>query len=124
MDKGFVRLERLIYATNIRQRVLASNIANSDTPDYRAKDVDFRSLLEETSEGLKTTSPLHIQSASGGTGTGGDIKTDNAPTWGDGNNVELDMEIAKMTENGLLYEAGIKLLSAKMRMFRNAVKGR
>lgn len=123
MDNGFSRLEKLIYATNLRHRVIASNIANTDTPGYRAKDIDFSSMLEENAAELKATNPSHIKAA-GGTAAGGNNRTENAISWGDGNNVELDMEIAKMTENGLLYETGVKLLSSKMRMFRNALKGR
>jgi len=122
MDGGFNTLEKLIYATNIRHKVITSNIANTDTPDYRAKDVDFRSFMDEKTAELKITSPLHLKTASAGSVPGGALLLEKTPSWGDGNNVELDMEIAKMTENGLLYEAGIRLLSSKMKMFRAALR--
>lgn len=124
MDKGFHILERLLYLTNARHKVLASNIANTDTPHYRSKDINFKGLVDEEVTALTATNPQHIKSASGTNKTEGEITFDVTPSWSDRNNVELDMEIAKMTENALLYEAGITLLSTKMRMFRNALKGR
>ncbi len=124
MDKGFNILERLIQVANIRHRVLASNISNTDTPGYRAKDISFKGFIDEEVTGLATTDPHHIKSASGGSDIEGEMMVETTLSWGDGNNVELDMEMAKMTENALLYEAGIKLLSTKIRMFRNALRGR
>lgn len=122
MDKGFSFLERLIYAANARHKVIASNIANADTPRFRAKDLDFRAVVEDEAAALVTTTPMHIKT-SGVPGGVPSAMTDAASDpWGDGNNVELDMEMAKMTENALLYEAGARLLSSKMRMFRNALR--
>lgn len=123
MDKSFVVLERLIYATNIRNKVLASNIANTDTPDYRARDIDFKSIIDGELTEMSTTDPRHIKMNPALNAPSPAAGVDQA-SWGDGNNVELDMEVAKMTENGLLYEAGVRLLSAKIRMFRSAVQGR
>ncbi len=122
MDKGFGLLERLITATNIRHRVLSSNIANVDTPGYRAKEIDFRRALEGASAELKATAPGHIQA--GPAGGAGSVRAEETHSWGDRNNVELDIEVAKMTENALLYQTGVRLLSTKMRMIRNAVRGR
>jgi flagellar basal-body rod protein FlgB len=121
MDKGFELLERLIYAANTRHRVLSSNIANTDTPNYRAKDVDFKSFLAREKTRLVVTDPRHISTAGGGESSG-DITPGTSQSWGDGNNVELDMEIAKLTENGLLYQAAVRLLSIKIGIFRNALK--
>jgi flagellar basal-body rod protein FlgB len=123
MDKGFEALERLLQAANVRHRVLASNIANTDTPDYRARDVDFKSIFDEETLKLRVTDPRHLKGPAAG-GEDAEIKVQNRDPWADGNNVELDMEVAKMTENALLYETGVKLLSTKMRMFRDALRGR
>jgi len=121
MDKSFELLERLIYATNIRHRVLSSNIANSDTPNYKARDVDFNSFLAGEQARLTVTDPRHIPA--GGSGmAGADIISAPGQAWGDGNNVELDMEVAKMTENGLLNQAGVRLLSIKIGTYKNALR--
>ncbi len=124
MDSGFSILEKLIQATQVRHRVLSSNVANVDTPKYRAKDVDFRSFLERESSGVKTTNPRHLSTSPVSTGQTADLKGSENQSWGDDNNVELDMEVAKMTENGLLYEAAAKLLSKKMLMIKSAANRR
>jgi flagellar basal-body rod protein FlgB len=122
MDSGFNILERIINGTNIRHRVLTSNVANADTPNYKAKDINFKEFVEGAEIEMKTTAPQHIRIASGTAGASGTMTTEKSGAWGDSNNVELDMEIAKMTENGLLHDAGVKLLSSKMRMYRNALR--
>lgn len=123
MDSGFSILEKLIQATQIRHRMLSSNVANVDTPKYRAKDVDFRSFLDSEVSGLKTTDPRHLSSPLAA-GQSADLTVVENPSWGDDNNVELDIEVAKMTENGLLYEAATRLLSKKMLMIKSAVSRR
>jgi flagellar basal-body rod protein FlgB len=121
MDDGFKVLEKLIYATQVRHKVLSSNIANTDTPKYRAKDIDFKSFIDDAAASLRATNLRHIQAAPPGAGPVSNLNLVENQSWGDDNNVELDMEVAKMTENGLLYEAGVKLLSTKMRMIKNAL---
>lgn len=119
MIDQFKRLEQLISFANARHGVLSSNIANADTPNYKAMDIKFESLLDRAALELKTTHSKHAGSSSGlANGTNGDQPL----LWGDGNNVEVDMEVAKMTENAMLLQAGVTLLSAKIRMFKNALR--
>jgi flagellar basal-body rod protein FlgB len=121
MDNGFRILEKMVYAAQVRHKLLSSNIANTDTPKYRAKDVDFKSFIEDASASLKATDPRHMQAPAGSAGPSGSLNVTESQSWGDDNNVELDMEVAKMTENGLLYETAVKLMSTKMRMIKNAL---
>ncbi len=123
MDNEFKILERIIQAANLRQRVIASNIANTDTPGYKAKDIDFRSVVGEEQLRLSISDSEHI-SKTDADRVGGELIVENTLSWGDSNNVELDVEVAKMMENALIYEAGITVMSTKIRMFRNAIKGR
>lgn len=113
-------LERLILASSYRHGVLSSNIANADTPRYKAKDVDFESVLNDRTIAMKVTHPLHMKTDTGGLSEG--IVTVSGEDWKDENNVELDQEVAKMTGNALLYQAGITMHSTKVRMFRNALR--
>ena len=121
MSDGIDILHRLIQQTSERHRVLTSNIANVDTPNYRAKDVKFEQILG-SEMGLAATDPKHITAAPGA-GASGPVSVEDAQPWADQNNVELDMEVAKMTENAMRYEAGITLLMKKMQMFKSALKG-
>jgi len=122
MDKSFGIHQKMIQTANTRHKVIASNIANSDTPGYKAKDVKFSGVLNNEVK-LSTTDPKHIQSKTGGKGSG-TVITENDLSWGDRNNVELDVEVAKMTENSLRHEASLKILNSKIRMYRNAIRTR
>ncbi len=122
MDKGFGILQKIVQAANMRQKVIASNIANSDTPGFKARDVKFSGVLSNEVK-MSTTDPKHIQGKNGGKGSG-TVITENDLSWGDRNNVELDVEVAKMTENSLRHEAALKILNSKIRMYRNAIRTR
>jgi flagellar basal-body rod protein FlgB len=122
MDKGFGILQKIVQTANTRQKVIASNIANSDTPGYKARDVKFSSVLNNEVK-LSTTDPKHIQNKNGRKGSGVVI-AENDLSWGDRNNVELDVEVAKMTENSLRHEAALKILNSKIRMYKNALRTR
>ncbi len=121
MDKNFIVLERLIEAAGRRQRVLASNIANADTPGYKAKDVKFGNILKNQM-GMARTSPGHLKGRN--SGAAGRVVFDDSLSWGDRNNVELNREVAKMTENQMLHDAAIKILNAKIKMFKSAISTR
>ncbi len=116
---SFRSLEQLIRYTNIRHGVLASNIANADTPQYKAKDIKFRQELENELL-LTTTSAKHINTS--GNNFKAELVTKEAETWEDKNNVEIDMEVAKITENAMLFQAGISLLQSRIRMYKNALR--
>ena len=122
MDREFGILEKIIQAANLRQRVIASNIANTDTPGYKAKDVDFGSIIDEEQLKLLVTNSNHM--GNNVDKFEGRLIVEDTLSWGDSNNVELDIEVAKMTENALIYEAGITIMAAKIRMFKNAIKER
>lgn len=120
MGDSFNTLERLLQAANARHAVIASNISNADTPNYKARDIKFENLLNSATMELTTTNKKHI--AGGVTGPAGEISSEATQPWADGNNVEVDMEVAKMTENAMLYQAGVTLLAKKISMFKTALR--
>jgi flagellar basal-body rod protein FlgB len=122
MDKGFQILEHILKASTFRHKVLASNIANVDTPGYKAKDVTFKEAMNNQFMRLNLTSPNHLGGSNLPKEVGG-MTTVERTAWDDGNNVALDMELAKMTENALLYQAGVTILTKKIQMYKNAIKG-
>jgi len=122
MDSQFRTLENILQATRLRHRVIASNIANSDTPGYRARDVDFKTLVAREGTRLLTTDPRHLKGLE--TQPGVRVREDNRAPWGDKNNVELSVEMAKMIENDLIHDTAIKVMSTKIRMFKDALRGR
>lgn len=120
MGDIFQTLERQIRAAGIRHGVIASNIANVDTPGYKAKDVKFDETLEKATIELRKTAPGHIGES--GRAEGGRVDVESRPSWGDGNNVELDVEVAKMTENAIFFQTAVTLLSTNIRMFKTALR--
>jgi flagellar basal-body rod protein FlgB len=54
--------------------------------------------------------------------SGSNVTVEETLSWGDQNNVEINIEVAKMTENALLHESAIKILSSKIKMFKAAIK--
>ncbi len=109
-----------------RNEVLSSNIANADTPNYKARDVDFADALKNASTGqlsMKKTRELH-QEAWGTTRDGGRMmyRLPMQPSL-DGNTVEADVEQAAFAENAIQYRATLAFLDGKIRTLRLAIKG-
>jgi flagellar basal-body rod protein FlgB len=119
MSDGFKILDQLIRSANVRHGVISSNIANADTPGYKAKDVKFEQALG-SEMGLMVTDPRHL--GGGEPGSSSEITGEEAQSWIDRNNVELDLEVAKMTENAMLYHAGVSMLMTKIQMFKRALR--
>lgn len=113
-----------------RMEMLSSNLANADTPNYKAKDIDFRSVLNEYSSGagpaagngLRTTNSRHI--AEGGGVAGGSVMYRNPmqPSV-DGNTVDPQVEKSKFMENALQYQATVSFIDSKIKSLRKAIKG-
>ncbi|MGB9715117.1 MAG: flagellar basal body rod protein FlgB [Thermodesulfovibrionales bacterium] len=120
MGDGFKILERLIHFTNLRHGVIVSNIANVDTPNFKARDINFEQILNDEIIEMKTTNPFHIKNEN--YSLLNKVDEGSGQQWIDRNDVELDMEVAKMTQNALLFQAAIKMLSTKIKMFKNALR--
>ncbi len=109
-----------------RNELLASNIANADTPNYKARDIDFAGALKAArgeSLDLATTSDLHRRAWH--TGPGGQEALFRVPHQYtlDGNTVETDVEQAEFAENALQYRAALAFLDGHIRTLKYAIKG-
>jgi flagellar basal-body rod protein FlgB len=112
-----------------RQRLLASNIANADTPGYQARDFDFKSALQAASS-TATGSRLGDPIARGASGLA-TAPSPTAPTLRyatpaqtnlDGNTVDMDRERASFADNALRYEATLKFINSSLRTLQDAMK--
>ena len=109
-----------------RNQVLSSNIANADTPNYKARDLDFGEALKSArgeTLNLRQTSELH-RNAWGSAGDAGRTmyRVPIQPSL-DGNTVETDVEQAAFAENALQYRASLAFLDGQIRSLRFAIKG-
>ena len=113
-----------------RQELLASNIANADTPNYKARDVNFASALKNALAGTSTelpavqTSPAHLEGNAGGSilGTPVMYRQPVQPS-ADGNTVDMDVERAQFADNALRYEASVRFVSEQMKAMLTAIQG-
>lgn len=113
-----------------RQELLASNIANADTPNYKAKDIDFASALQGAMSGstaklpMAATAPMHWSGAAGENVMGAPVMYRNAlqPS-ADGNTVDMDVERAQFADNALRYEASLKFISDEVKDVLTALQG-
>lgn len=103
-----------------RHKVLSSNIANVDTPDYKAKDIDFSQALNKEKNQMAVTHEKHI----GGAGQPETITRDTNSPWKDGNDVELNTEIAHMSENQLLHDFFMDRFAGYVKKFKMIISTR
>jgi flagellar basal-body rod protein FlgB len=116
-DRMFPILEDLLSWTSKRQQALASNVANLDTPGYRAKDYTFDSEL--SSVRLAATSSNHIALVQESSAMRViDVGTTEKPN---GNNVDIERELTEITKNGLQYITLVQYLNQKIRTLRSAI---
>lgn len=124
-----------------RQQVLASNIANADTPNYKARDFDFAAALKNKMKGTQSaasvpavpgvgmavTSPMHL---AGKPPVATPVKmsddlpyrTVDQPSL-DGNTVDLDTERNQFADNGLHYEATVTAVSGQIKALMSVIQG-
>jgi flagellar basal-body rod protein FlgB len=112
-DKTMKLLEGMIDVAAYRQKVLTSNIANADTPGYKAKDISFQKELD------KFKGVTEFKSGNRSYDVYEPVTT--LPNK-DGNTVNIDIEMAKVAENKLIYSTATQLMSMKIRMLKDVLK--
>ena len=98
------QLERYMDLLSVRQKLVASNIANADTPGYRTQDIDFQS---------------EFLNAMGGPPHATDVP--ELPVKNDGNNVSLDREARLLSENALRFQVASQLMKSQIKAVRSAI---
>jgi flagellar basal-body rod protein FlgB len=133
LDKVFGVNQQALLVHARRAEVLAGNLANSDTPGYQARDIDFKEALQravgDQSSGavLKTTHAAHLNSAGAAAGGIDDVlgemkyRTPGQASV-DGNTVDPLMEKSAFMENALLYQTNLQFLSGKIKNIKEALK--
>lgn len=114
-----------------RQQMIASNIANADTPGYVAREMDFTQALRNAvgqrnpASQLATTAAGHLPVGIGSLGPAGAEQRYAAPaqTNLDRNTVDMDRERASFVDNTLKYEASLRFINGSVRSMLDAIKG-
>ena len=113
-------LEAGMRFRRVRQGALAANLANADTPGYRRVDVSFDSSLNRAAAELQRTGDAHLQ-ANGSQGYR--VERDRLSRGPDGNGVERDLEVIKLSRNAGAFEDQATVLARLFRMRRVAATG-
>ncbi|MEJ5898292.1 MAG: flagellar basal body rod protein FlgB [Aquabacterium sp.] len=123
-----------------RQRLIASNIANADTPGYVSRDFDFATALKNATGqasvgpagmsaprlGMSAANPGHMQRNGQLAGSGASAELAYAPTTQanlDNNTVDMDRERANFVDNTVRYEATLRFINSSMRTLNTAITG-
>ncbi len=107
LDNVASGVEHYMSLLSARQKLVASNIANADTPGYKTKDIDFRGEFESQLASFEPT----VVEVSG-------LKTKN-----DGNNVDMDREARLLAENALRFSVATNLARSEIQTLKEAIQG-
>lgn len=112
-------LQTFLDVQSRRAQVIAGNIANTDTPGYVAKDLDFENYLREAAE--QSSLPLSKQNPNSLSQP--NVVEQPISVMGlDGNTVDMGSEMAKMAQTGTNFNFGAKILQSRFRLLRTAIK--
>ena len=106
LENAATGTERYMNLLSASQKLVSSNIANVDTPGYKAKDIDFQSELASQFGSLEPT-PVEVSG----------LKTKN-----DGNNVNMDRESRRLSENALRFAVATNLARSELQTLRSAIE--
>lgn len=128
-DKTLKALASAVKFREMRQEIISSNVANSETPGYKAKRLDFEAALARALDvdgnmGMKVENGRHYDVGSGGFDNLRPESYDdpNGIVSEDGNTVDREAEMAKMTENKIMYDALVQLMNKKLGLMKYAVQ--
>lgn len=129
LDNYFGIHEQALSLRSQRNTVLANNIANADTPGFKARDYDFRTVLAQAGgqgagiDQVRATHSRHIGGAGAGNDPGALLYRVPLQPAQDGNTVESDREQAAFAENAVRYQASLQFLSNRINSMINVLKG-
>ncbi len=126
---NFEIIPNTMDALSLRQNVISQNIANYETPGYKRKYVDFenelqKALSEDSALTLKVNKDQHINNTLSLEKIQPNIQIDDSKSLrDDGNNVDPDMELIRMTQNTLKYNTLSRLMTYAIQRYETAIRG-
>lgn len=149
LDAAFSFHENALKVRGKRQEIIAANIANADTPKYKARDIDFQSVMKKSLDNtnsseispsalnaetfrnagsLLKTSSAHLEGAPSsanlfGNSTGDALYRPMVQGSVDGNTVDMDVERNEFADNALRYEASVTMITGQIKKMLTAING-
>jgi flagellar basal-body rod protein FlgB len=135
LDEALSFHQNALRVRGQRQELIAANIANADTPNFKARDIDFKAAMQSALAGVSKetikatkTSALHLDSipiANNNTSAAPGEPLFRPILQGsvDGNTVDMDVERNQFADNGIRYEASVTLINAQLKQMLAAIQG-
>ncbi|MFQ3235516.1 MAG: flagellar basal-body rod protein FlgB [Paraglaciecola sp.] len=126
LDKLMGFHHKALQVRTERMEVIAGNLANANTPGYKARDINFQDAMKNAQhsrdQNLTRTHGNHIQGHMKGNAEI-EFRIPNQPDTGDGNTVDVQRERNNFLDNGLRYQAGMEFLNGKIKGMKKAISG-
>jgi len=127
-DKALGIHEDALLIRERRAQVIAGNLANADTPGYKARDLDFQSLIRDAMDAkqagsMETSARRHYSSALAASVDGALLYRNPMQPSLDGNTVDTDIEMAQFAKNTMDFQASLTFLKSKFKGLNSALKG-
>lgn len=129
-DKTMTSLERSLNLRSMNQKLIVSNIANMDTPRYKAFKMMVDENMQDAAQGgppltMTRTQAGHLNTTGNRMEPGrvARVESNDLSLRGDGNTVELDTEMANLAENTLKYNTATRIISNKFKLLKDVIKG-
>ncbi|QOL27061.1 flagellar basal body rod protein FlgB [Thalassotalea sp. LPB0316] len=125
-DKAFGIHPQGMLVRSKRAEVIASNIANADTPGYKAQGMDFKAAMTQAAKNqqmsMTRTNEKHFNTNMA-LNDGVEYRVPNQPDTGDGNTVDIQMERNLYLQNSLEYQASVQFMNSKVKGLKKAITG-
>ncbi|WP_284639027.1 flagellar basal body rod protein FlgB [Paenibacillus silviterrae] len=125
---GFDMLERSLDAATLRQKVIADNVANIDTPYFKRSEVKFEELLQQELQGPAVqgyrTDPRHFEIGKPARPMPQVIQDNSTAINNNLNNVDIDYEMSLMAKNQLRYNVMVQQVNGELKKLRTVIDGR
>ena len=126
LDKLMGFHHKAMQVRNDRMEIIAGNLANANTPGYKARDLDFQKVMQsaqyQQNHNLVRTHEKHLK-GSMQTPQNVEFRIPTQPDTGDGNTVDVQMERNSFLDNGLRYQASLDFLGGKIKGMKKALSG-
>ncbi|MBL4911280.1 MAG: flagellar basal body rod protein FlgB [Alteromonadaceae bacterium] len=126
LDKIFALNTNALILRGKRAELISSNIANADTPGYKAKGLDFQKLLTQSMQNqnmaMSQTNSKHLDVRMA-LNNNTEYRVPNQPDTGDGNTVDVQVERNLYLKNSLEYQASLQFVNGKIKGIRKAITG-
>lgn len=108
-------LEKLLDYSFIKQKVIAQNIANAETKNYKRREVEFKEILDNKMQNISDTKKIKNEY---------NIKIDeNSPVISDGNNVDINKEMAELAKNSIMFKFASKKINGYFQTLQGVIRG-